>query len=497
LSNKGKCGIDQNLHPCQDRRKDTKNGESVVAETKPILDQRVIDLVNSYIISNADPETKVAHHLPPENLRSQLDLTLPELGCSLDELYGAIDQYLAFSVRTGHRQFFNQLWSGFTLPGLLGDLIASLANTSMYTYEVAPVATLMEKELIKKLGGICGFENPEGLFLTGGSNANLQAMMIARNRALPHVKSEGYRNSNKLIAFVSEEAHYSFEKSANVLGLGTANLHKIKTDSAGQMIPDDLVKAIGKSLETGKQPFFVGATAGTTVKGAFDPIKDIAHIAIQNNLWFHVDGALGGSVILSPRHRKLLEGLEKAESFALNAHKLMGLPLICSILLVKEAGHLLKTNSVTGTDYIFHDEAYGKYDLGPMSLQCGRRVDALKLWLSWKYYGDRGYAERIDRFFELAAFAEDIVSQTSSLQLMAPRSSVNVCFRYIPETSEDINEFNIRLREKMARKGKALVNYARVGEDVGIRLVIANHELTRKDVSLFFDNLIQTAQTLT
>ncbi len=468
-----------------------------MSATKSILDQRVIDIVNTYVTSNVNPETKVTPHLPPEKLSSRLDLTLPENGCSLDELYETVEQYLEYSVRTGHRQFFNQLWSGFTLPGLLGEIITGLANTSMYTYEVAPVATLMEKELIKKLGSICGFENPDGLFVTGGSNGNLQAMMIARNRILPHVKSEGYKNTDKLVAFVSEEAHYSFEKSANVLGLGSSNLHKIKTDDTGRMIPEELAMAIEKSRQKGKQPFFVGATAGTTVKGAFDPLENIAAIAKQHNLWFHADGSLGGTVILSPRHRHLLQGLDKADSFVWNAHKLMGLPLICSILLIREKGHLLRTNSVFGTDYIFHDEAYGAHDLGLMSLQCGRRVDALKLWLSWKHYGDKGYAERVDRFFELAAYAEDIIEKTPSLELMAPRSSVNVCFRYIPDTSEDIDEFNLRLREELARKGKAFVNFARVGKDVAIRLVIANHELTREDVSRFFDNLIQTAQSIT
>ncbi len=119
-----------------------------MSDTKPFFDQRIIDIVNTYIKNNTDLELSVTHHLPPEELRSKIDLTLPELGCSLDDLYNAIDQYLAFSVRTGHRQFFNQLWSGFAIPGFLGEVIAALANTSMYTYEVAPVATLMEKELI-------------------------------------------------------------------------------------------------------------------------------------------------------------------------------------------------------------------------------------------------------------------------------------------------------------------------------------------------------------
>jgi glutamate decarboxylase/sulfinoalanine decarboxylase len=149
----------------------------------------------------------------------------------------------------------------------------------MYTYEVAPVATFMEKKLINKMGRICGFENPEGLFMTGGSNGNLQAMMIARNQAVPFIKTEGFRRDLELLAFVSEEAHYSFEKNANVLGLGSANVRKIKTDDRGRMIPDELATAIEEGIENEKQPFFVGATAGTTVKGAFDPLEEIATIA--------------------------------------------------------------------------------------------------------------------------------------------------------------------------------------------------------------------------
>lgn len=463
---------------------------------KTLIDQRVIDLVDEYITSNEKPETKVTQHLPPEEMRSLIDLTLPEDGCDIEEMYKTVEQYLKFSVRTGHRQFFNQLWSGFTLPGFLGELFTSLTNTSMYTYEVAPVATLMEKELIRKLGAISGFENPEGLFVTGGSNGNLQAMMIARNLVLPDIKKRGHNGTKKPIAFVSEDAHYSFDKNANVLGVGSDNVHKVKTDELGRMIPEELSKAIDEYLEQGKQPFFVGATAGTTVKGAFDPLEKLASIAKKHDIWFHVDGALGGSVILSRRHRYLLDGLDRADSFSWNAHKLMGLPLICSILLVREQGHLLMTNAVDGTDYLFHDEAYGADDLGPMSLQCGREVDVLKLWLSWKFYGDRGYAERIDRFFELAAFAEDIVKKERSLELMAPRTSVNVCFRYIPEHPEDIDRVNLRIREELARSGKALVNYARIGKDVAIRLVIANHELKRDDIIRFFDNFIQTARSL-
>jgi len=467
-----------------------------VDKKKPVFDQRVIDLVNDYINKNQNPDTPVTHHLPPDELRQKIDLSLPEEGCSLEVLYGIIEQYLDFSVRTGHPQFFNQLWSGFSFPGFLGELFTSLTNTSMYTYEVAPVATLMETECIKKMGAICGFKKPEGLLLSGGSNGTLQAMMIARNRALPNLKKEGFSDSTKLTAFISEESHYSFEKNANILGLGTESVRKVKTNERGEMIPSELSVAINKSLQHGELPFFVGATAGTVVKGAFDSLEEIVPIARQDNLWLHVDGSFGGSVLLSPQYRTLLKGLEKVDSFVWNAHKLMGLPIICSIFLVREQGHLLETNSVSGTDYIFHDEIYGAHDLGASSLQCGRKVDSLKLWLAWKYYGDKGYAQRINRLFELAAYAEEIVNKNPSLELMAARSSVNICFRYLSTQRSDLKQFNLKLREELARSGKSMVNYAHLDKKLVIRLVITNPELAREDIDLFFDNLIQTAQSL-
>ena len=339
-------------------------------------------------------------------------------------------------------------------------------------------------------------EDPEGLLLTGGSNGNLQAMLIARNRAVPDFKCKGCHGNRPLSAFVSEEAHYSFEKAANVLGVGVDNVIKVRADKAGCMLPEDLEQKIEASLAEGQQPFFVAATAGTTVKGAYDPCEPIAALAQQYGLWFHVDGSLGGTALLSPSHRYLLKGLEQADSFIWNAHKLMGLPLICSVFLVRKKGRLFMANSVSGADYIFHDEAYGSTDLGPISLQCGRRVDALKLWLSWKFYGEKGYAERVDRFFRLAEYAEQIVQREPALELMAPRSSVTVCFRYCCGKSHDPNEFNLKIREKLARTGKSLVNYTRRGEDVVIRLVIANLDLTKQDIDRFFRNFLEAAGSL-
>lgn len=460
------------------------------------LNNREINLVNDYLRQNDESGTLVTHHLEPDSLRQKIDLSLPECEGSLEEVYAFIEQYLTFAVRTSHKQFFNQLWSGLSLPGFLGELFTCLTSTSMYTYEAAPAATLMEEELIKRFGALCGYADPDGLFISGGSSGNLQAMMIARNLALPALKKEGFNASVRLTAFVSEECHYSFEKNANVLGIGMANIHKVKTSVRGQILPLELDSAIEKSFKNGERPFFIGATSGTTVKGAYDPLEEISAVAQKHNLWFHVDGSFGGSVLLSPRLRGLLKGIDKADSFVCNAHKLMGIPLMCTFFLTKEKGHLLRTNSVSGTDYIYHNDVYGEYDLGKFSLQCGRKVDALKIWLTWKYFGDKGFAKKIEHLFDLAGYAEERVNKNHSLELLVPRSSFNICFRYLPAKRKKLNPFNLELRETLARSGKTLVNFAYLDRDLAIRLVITNPELNESDIDYFFDNLIETAKSI-
>ena len=162
-----------------------------------------------------------------------------------------------------------------------------------------------------------------------------------------------------------------------------------------------LVSSIKSSIKNGERPFFIGATAGTTVRGVFDPIEEIALICKQYNLWFHIDGSWGGSALLSEKHRSLIKGSECSDSFTWCAHKMMGIPLMCTSIVLKDRTLLKQINSVPGTDYLFHGDD-DELDLGLYSLQCGRRVDSLKLWLAWKYIGDEGYENRIDHLFSLA-----------------------------------------------------------------------------------------------
>jgi len=451
--------------------------------------------IKKYIDNNNDTSQPIVEFKTPKELKKVIDFEINHIGVSEQDFLRLIDKYLEYSVKTGNKQFVNQLYSGFNFPAFIGEIFTVLANTSMYTYEVAPVATSIETEMINLMNSYAGYSNGDGIFVSGGSNANLVAMFSARNKMLPESRFKGYDSNQKLKAFVNEQAHYSFETAANVLGIGAHNVIKVTSDENGMMIPSALEKEIKNSIERNEKPFFVVATCATTLMGAYDPIDEMADICKKYDIWLHADGSFGGSLILSNQHRYLMKGIEKTDSFAWNPHKLMNIPLICSALLVKKKGTLQHNITDINADYIFHDIDEIE-DLGKKSIQCGRRVDAVKLWFSWKYFGLEGYQKRIDNLIAMATYAEEIVKKYDQLELIVNRQSFAVCFRYIPKNETDVNKFNLELRETMRKNGKSIVNYGYVGKILAIRLITANGELQKTDIDLFFENLLATAAEL-
>ncbi|MBN2820261.1 MAG: hypothetical protein JXP36_14895 [Bacteroidales bacterium] len=451
--------------------------------------------IKAYITDNQDNSKPVVQFRSPAQLKEVINFTVGNKGVSENEFLELLDKYLEYSVNTGNKQFLNQLYSGFNFPAFIGEVFTVLANTSMYTYEVAPVASSIETEMISLMNSYAGYTDGDGIFLSGGSNANLVAMFSARNRILPESRFEGYDRNQKLVAFVNEQAHYSFETAANILGIGAKNVIKVKSDKLGKLIPSELEIEIKNAINRGEKPFFVAATCATTLLGAYDPIDEMAEICKKYEIWLHADGSFGGSIILSDKHRYLMKGIEQTDSFAWNPHKLMNIPLICSALLVKKRGTLQHNITDINTDYIFHD-IDAIEDLGKKSIQCGRKVDAVKLWFAWKYFGLEGYQKRIDNLIDMAAYAESIVNKHPKLKLLSERQSFAVCFRYVADKETDLNQFNLELRESLRKSGKSIVNYGYIGKTLAIRLITANGELQQTDIDLFFSNLLSEAEKL-
>ena len=453
--------------------------------------KETFEKIEKYLLDVQNSSNYLTQNHSPSELLEKMDFSIQNAGNN--NILPFIDKYLEHSVKTGSKHFYNQLFGGFNLPAIIGEFITAITNTSMYTYEVAPVATLIEKELIKEFCDIIGYKNNEGIFVTGGSNSNLIAMLSALNQRDKQYKFNG-KSSNNHVLFISEDSHYSYDKAAIILGIGLKNVKKIKTDSNGAMIPSKLEKQIQKEIELKNTPFFVGLTAGTTVKGAFDPINEIVSVCKKYNLWVHVDGSWGGPLLYSQSKRNLLNGCETVDSFSIDAHKMLGVPLICSAIMFKQSGVLYNLNNISGMDYLLRDEDDINYNLGNFSLQCGRRVDALKLWLTYKNFGRVGIKNRIEGLVTLANYTGNKLKQEENFKLISPLISLNICFQYVrAEESDDItNKRTDLIRSQLMANTKYLINTVKIKNKKCFRLIIVNPQLTTEDI----DHLINTIKDI-
>ena len=383
----------------------------------------------------------------------------------------------------------NPLWGGMNIAAFAGEVIATLSNNSMYTFELSPMATLIEQALIRRMCEIVGYSDGNGSLTTGGSNGNMIGMMCARYQIDPLGQRRGFSGDN-LVCYVSIESHYSVLMAANVLGIGFDNVIKIPCDESGRMRIDKLQEEIERTRTNGQTPFCVIATAGTTVRGAFDPINEIAEICSDNDIWLHVDAAWGGSCMFSTKHRDLMNGVELADSVCWDAHKMMGVPLVCSAFLIKKPEILRKVCSHGDVaHYLFHGDSED-VDIGRISLQCGRRNDALKLFLAWREKGDAGWARLVDSYVDLADHLQSLVEADEKLEMVSSRVWSNVCMRYVVE-GFDLNDVNFQIRERMMREGRFMVSSSKVGDIVILRPVIANPAVTRDVLDRFVESAIQ------
>lgn len=196
---------------------------------------------------------------------------------------------------------------------MAGEWLTATANTNMFTYEIAPVFILMEKVVLSKMREIIGWNAGDSILAPGGSISNLYAFLAARHKMFPAYKEHGSKViPGELAMFTSDQSHYSVKSCSSVCGLGTDNCVMVQSDINGRMIPQELEKHILERKARGQIPFFVCATAGTTVIGAFDPLNEIADIAQKYGMWMHVDAAWGGGLLLSRKYRaQRLSGIER------------------------------------------------------------------------------------------------------------------------------------------------------------------------------------------
>lgn len=310
--------------------------------------------------------------------------------------------------------------------------------------------------------------------------------------------------------FTSAHGHYSFEKAAQITGLGSEAARSVPVDSRGCMIPSELEQAIKLARQDGCEPFFVNATAGTTVLGSYDPFTEISAICKREGLWFHIDASWGGPVVFSSRHKSKMQGSDQADSLSVNPHKMMGVPVTCSFLLASDLRKFWKSNTLPAA-YLFHsgtepDESLQGsipkdpseseiWDLADLTLQCGRKGDSLKLALGWIYYGTLGYENKINEAFSVAAHMADLVAAHKDLTLVSenPPPCLQVCFYYTPGKQLAATAVNSKRTEEIVDRllrQDFLIDYA-PGEHGLFFRVVVSLETRRTTVETLVERIVE------
>jgi glutamate/tyrosine decarboxylase-like PLP-dependent enzyme len=431
----------------------------------------------------------------------QIGRQLPVEGEPLAQLLDDCRTIIENSRHNGHPRFFGYVASPATPPGAFGDLLASALNTNLTSWRSGPAATEIERTVISWLASLIGYGSDlpaHGLLTSGGSMANLTALLMAhRAKCDPDVASTGLWNiSTPMTLYASDQIHLSIPKAADILGLGRAQVRLVPCDDRFRMNVASLREIVANDLRSGLRPFCVVGSAGTVNTGAVDPLNEIAAVAREFGLWFHIDGAYGALAALDETKRPLFRGIEKADSISLDPHKWLYVPIDSGCLLFRDEARARAAFAFEGADYIkVHeqnaDEAFAFWNYGP---ELSRRFRALKIWLTLRYYGVRRIAAAISEDNSLAAYLGEQVKRASDFELLARPELSICCFRYVPAALQEkpgtggaaidaeLDQLNTNIMNLVQRGGRAYLSSATIGGKFALRACITNFRTTRADI---------------
>ncbi len=444
------------------------------------------------------PETDAAR--VANRLRTSLPIEGEPVATLMEDCRAVIDA----SRHNGHPRFFGYVASPSTPAGAFADLVASALNANVTSWRSAPAGVEVERTVVRWLGSLIGYdEDARGLLTSGGSMANLNALLIAhRVKARDETSRRGLRAAGAVMTvYSSDQVHMSVVKAADVLGLGREQVRLVPSDGRLRLDVRALRERIAGDINEGLRPFCVVANAGTVNTGAVDPLAEVARVAAEHDLWFHVDGAYGAPAAMDSTKRALFEGIERADSVSLDPHKWLYAPVDAGCLLFRDERAVSRVFQSFDADYIkvheqAEDEAFAFWDYG---VELSRRFRALKIWLMLRYYGTRRVAAAISKDNRLAAELGALVAAADDFELLAPVELSICCFRYVTpgaRTDEELNELNARIMHRVQRGGRAYLSNAIIGGRYGLRACITNFRTTSRDIRATLDIVREAAHTL-
>lgn len=427
----------------------------------------------------------------PEQLQALLGNTsLPDEGKEAESLLqSATDLLFNHSLFNGHPKFAGYITGSPSPAAVLADMLAAAVNPNAGAQILSPIATEIEKQAIRWLADFIGVPSSfGGLFVSGGNMANFTGFLAGRTIKAPkEIKEEGISNDRmKLVVYCSKTTHTWIDKAAVLFGLGKNSIRWIETDAANKMRIDILEQTIQQDITGGATPLMVIGTAGDVSTGAVDDLKAISTVCKKYGLWFHVDGAYGIPAAVVPELKHLFDGIEEADSIALDPHKWLYSPLEAGCTLVKNPQHLIETYSSHPVYYNFDNEEEIKplnfYEYG---FQNSRGFRALKVWLMLQQAGRNGYIKMIGEDIRLSRLLFSLADMHPELEAVSQHLSI-ATFRYVPQEKVNdekyLNLLNEKLVNQLQKGGEMFVSNAVVNGKYCLRSCIVNFRTTEKDI---------------
>ncbi len=393
------------------------------------------------------------------------------------------------TVRVNHPRFFAFIPGAPNFLSVLGDWLCSSANFFTGVWLEASGPSQVELVVLDWLKGFLGCP-PEtsGLLTSGGSEATLTALVVARDR-LP------FADRGRAVLYAAEQRHWSVDRAARIIGLAAEQLRPVAADEEFRLRPDALAEAIREDRAAGRLPWAVVASAGTTNTGAVDPLAELADLCGEAGLWLHVDAAYGWAAALTEEGRRLLDGIGRADSLTLDPHKWFAQTFEAGCVLVRD-GRLLAQSFAMRPEYLQDVEPNeNEVNFADRGVALTRRFKALKVWLSVKVLGVGWYRELVRRCCGLAAFAEELLRRTPGFEVMSRARLSVVCFRHVLPGLDDeaLDRWNLALVDALRATQKAFISSTRLRGRVALRFCFVNWRTTSADVEAVVSVLGQLA----
>jgi L-2,4-diaminobutyrate decarboxylase len=415
--------------------------------------------------------------------------------------------YLRTGIQVHSPGYMGRQFSGVVPLAGLVDFVSSISNQPSSFYEAGQLPNVAEQIMAAELGDLIGWPPDTFAMVTtsGGSLANLTALLAARNRryagvwergAWDHAPSRATRGGRPAIA-AGADVHYSVSRTAGILGIGESHVIRLPLDDEGQIRPDLVRPALDDAHHRGLDVFCLVATAGTTSRGAFDPLGPLADIAQERDLWLHVDGAHGASLLVSDTLRGRVGDVRRADSLTWDAHKMMFVPAPCTLLFYRRQEDSRQAFHQDAS-YVFSKtpDAHSLLDSGDRNLECTKRPMIMALWVLWALRGKTFFAHKIEYLCHLTRLAHRILLDEPDFEVLHTPESNILCFRYHPAhlLDSDVHAFQQTVRERVRRRGRFFISQVDIKGVTALRVVMTNHRTTGDHFRMLLDEIRECGQ---